>query len=314
MTKKRTASLSRLLAIAGAALLAAGVLLVVPEASAQRGGRGSVKHSSKAKPSKAGPARSGPGRSTPVTAARPPSSRPGRGTPGRGVTPGPGTPGRGVTPGPGTPARSGYRAGYRHGRADARYSYRRDAWRDYRRWRAVTGLIRLGAYYATRPRYSTTVVVTGTTYYYAGGVYYVRSGSGYVVVSAPPGAVVHAVPASTTVIYVGSTPYYYQGGTYYVATTQAAPQPPPPTETTVNVNVTVEGGEATAEPEMVEGEDHNFEAVAPPVGATVPYVPEEANEATVAGKKYFVYDGTYYRPFVSDGETIYMVVEDPRQA
>ena len=46
-------------------------------------------------------------------------------------------------------------------------------------------------YYATRPRYSTTVVVTGTTYYYSGGVYYATSGSGYVVVRAPRGAVVH---------------------------------------------------------------------------------------------------------------------------
>ena len=46
----------------------------------------------------------------------------------------------------------------------------------------------------------------------------------------------------------------------------------------------------------------------------MPYLPEEAAEETVAGKKYWVYDGTYYRPFVGDGETIYMVVEDPRQA
>ena len=307
MTRKRTANRSTLLAIAGAALLTAGVLLVAPEASAQRSGRGSVKHSSKAKPSKADPGRASPGRSTPGTAGR---SRPGRGTPGPGVSPG-----RGVTPGRGAPARGGARAGRR---ADRRYSYRRDAWRDYRRWRAITGLIRLGAYYATRPTYSTTVVVTGTTYYYAGGVYYAHSGSGYVVVSAPPGAVVHAVPVSTTVVYVGATPYYYQNGTYYVATTQ--PAPPPPTETTVNVNVTVEGsgsggeGEEPAEPEMTAGEDHNFEVVAPPAGATVPYVPEEADEETIAGKKYFVYDGAYYRPFVSDGETIYMVVEDPREA
>jgi len=44
------------------------------------------------------------------------------------------------------------------------------------------------------------------------------------------------------------------------------------------------------------------------------YVPEEAVEETVAGKKYFVYNCTYYRPFVNEGETIYMVVDDPRQA
>ena len=32
---------------------------------------------------------------------------------------------------------------------------------------------------------------------------------------------------------------------------------------------------------------------------------------TVSGKKYFVDDGTYYRAFASDGDTVYMVVEDP---
>lgn len=53
------------------------------------------------------------------------------------------------------------------------------------------------------------------------------------------------------------------------------------------------------------------EVVAPPVGATVPYLPEEAEEQTVAGKTYFAYEDTYYKPFASDGETIYMVVEDP---
>ncbi len=30
------------------------------------------------------------------------------------------------------------------------------------------------------------------------------------------------------------------------------------------------------------------------------------------GKKYFVDKKTYYRPFVSDGETIYMIVKDPK--
>ena len=59
-------------------------------------------------------------------------------------------------------------------------------------------------------------------------------------------------------------------------------------------------------------DDENYEVVAPPVGATVPYIPDEADEETINGKAYFVDDGTYYRPFASDGETIYMVVEDPR--
>ena len=45
--------------------------------------------------------------------------------------------------------------------------------------------------------------------------------------------------------------------------------------------------------------------------ATVPYLPDGATNSVVNDKKYFVYEGTYYRPFASDGETIYMVVEDP---
>lgn len=211
--------------------------------------------------------------------------------------------------GPGS-ARAGYRAGYSHGR----YRGWKDARRDYRRWRAFTGLVRLGVYYSTRPRTSTTAVVTGTTYYYAGGVYYVQSGSGYVVTSAPPGAVVYAVPTHTTVVYVGTTPYYYVNGTYYVAT-DAPAQQPPPQETTVNVSVDSgdnphDGVESV---EMTGGEE-NYEVVAPPVGATVPYLPDEAEEKVINGKKYFVYADNHYKPFVSDGDTIYMVVDDPRVA
>jgi hypothetical protein len=50
------------------------------------------------------------------------------------------------------------------------------------------------------------------------------------------------------------------------------------------------------------------------VGASAPYLPEDAEETTINGKVYYVYVDTYYRPFVSEGETIYMVVEDPRSA
>jgi hypothetical protein len=62
---------------------------------------------------------------------------------------------------------------------------------------------------------------------------------------------------------------------------------------------------------MVEGDGYNYEVVAPPIGATVPYVPEGADEKTVDGKTYYVYESTYYRPFASEGDTIYMVVDDP---
>jgi hypothetical protein len=196
-----------------------------------------------------------------------------------------------------------------------RYDRWEDARRDYYRYRTINHLLRLGAYYASVPRTSTTVIVTGTTYYYASGVYYVSSGTGYVVVSAPPTAVVYAVPTSTTVVYAGSTPYYYYGGTYYVQTSAPAQQPKP-VDTNVNVNVNVQSSTTeqaqVSETPMVEDEE-SYEVVAPPHGVTVPYLPDEVVEQTVDGKKYYVYDDIYYRPFVSDGETIYMVVNDPTE-
>ena len=175
-------------------------------------------------------------------------------------------------------------------------------------------MLRLGAYYASVPKASTTVIVTGNTYYYVSGVYYVASGTGYVVVSAPPTAVVYAVPTSTMVVYSGTTPYYYYGGTYYVQTSAPAQQPKP-ADTNINVNVNVQSSanEQTQASEIpMANDEENYEVVAPPVGITVPYLPDEATEQTVNGKKYYAYDSTYYRPFVNEGETIYMVVEDPR--
>ena len=172
----------------------------------------------------------------------------------------------------------------------------------------------MGVYAATRPTTTTTVVVTGTTYYYAGGVYYVSSGSGYVVTYPPSGAVVYSVPTYTTVVYVGTTEYLYVNGTYYVVTTQPAEQPPPPPPSTTTAASSSTGtGTDSEDPSdipMLEGDD-NYEVVTPPSGVTVPYLPEDADETTVDGKAYFVYAGTYYKPYASDGETIYIVVADP---
>ncbi len=295
-------------------LLAAGMMLLfAPEAVAQRRGGGSVRHSSASRTtaSRCGDSRTTVTRTTTRgTAARRPAARPAARRPAA------------------RPARRGARAGYRAGsrRYDKHYSAWKDARRDYYRYRTINHMIRVGAYVATRPRYTTTVVVSGSTYYYSGGVYYVSSGSGYVVVSSPPGAVVYAVPAHTTVVYVDSTPYYYYGGTYYVVSTQSAPRPTVVVDDSAtavketypsyaNTEQTPDGAEAAA-PELppMTDDDQSYEVVAPPVGATVPYLPDEADEETVKGKKYFVFEGTFYRPFSSDGDTVYMVVEDPRQS
>jgi len=106
------------------------------------------------------------------------------------------------------------------------------------------------------------------------------------------------------VVYVGTTPYYYYGGAYYVTTTVQAQQPPP--------QAAGGGTEASSEksPDMTD-DGNSYEVVEAPIGATVPYLPEEAKEQTIKGRKYFLHEGTYYQPFSSAGETIYMVVEKP---
>ena len=161
---------------------------------------------------------------------------------------------------------------------------------------------------AKSPRQSTTVDAGGTTYVYSGGVYYVQQGSTYVVTSPPEGAVVYAVPSYTTVVYVGSTPYYYANGTYYVAT--SAPADKPPADDDSAQTASTSGDPPPEPPEMTE-DDHNYEVVESPVGATVTYLPDGAEQQKVAGTTYYVYADTYYQPFASGDETIYMVVENP---
>jgi len=279
----------RLKAIATAMLLVVGGL-VLPVAESEAGSRGSVKHGSKKgaeRGAKRGAATTGTKEGARAGASAGPNNR--------------------------QSARAGYSRGYHHGRHDARYNNWNDARRDYYRWRTVTGLIKLGVVYSSRPKQSTATVVTGTTYYYHNGVYYLPSGTGYVVTAPPPGAVVYAVPTYTTVVYQSSTPNYYVDGAYYVETDATAQHP---SESMADANVSIDSAAAESEAALAEvpmtDEDYNYEVVAPPVGATVPYLPEEANEQIVAGKTYFVYAETYYKPFVSDGETIYMVVDDPR--
>jgi hypothetical protein len=191
------------------------------------------------------------------------------------------------------------------------------------RFRAINHLIFAGVHLLTRPRYSTTVVVSGSTYYYASGYYYAQQGTQYVVVNPPPAAVVYAVPASTTVVYAGDKKYYYDGGTYYVLTDEKAQQPPPPTSSDSGSDSAQKSssdsdkdGATINEVEMTEApeEGKNFKVVEPPVGSTVPYLPDSAKEKKIDGKKYWVVGDAYYQAFVSGGDTIYMVVKKPENA
>ncbi len=90
-------------------------------------------------------------------------------------------------------------------------------------------------------------------------------------------------PTQVTNVYVNDKEYGYSNGAYY---------------------------EAKAPKE--EGADPTFEIVAPPLGATVDSLPDGATSETVKGTAYFVYASTYYRPFYSGSDVVYMVVEKPK--
>ena len=59
--------------------------------------------------------------------------------------------------------------------------------------------------------------VAGASLLYSAGMFYRTTPAGYVVVPAPMGAVVPALPPGYTVVYMGGMPYYYYGNAYYAA-------------------------------------------------------------------------------------------------
>src|SRR5882757_9195620 len=86
------------------------------------------------------------------------------------------------------------------------------------------------------PRGYSEVRVGRDRYYTNHGVFYQRGPRGYVVVHAPRGAVIRALPPRYTRIYVGSSVYYRYGDVYYqpvrdgyvvVDAPTAQPMPPP---------------------------------------------------------------------------------------
>ena len=88
--------------------------------------------------------------------------------------------------------------------------------------------------------------------------------------------------------------------------------PPPPDLATTPPSTGDSESESLSDVPMTD--DGSYEVIAPPVGATVPYLPDEAKEKTIGDKKYWMMGETYYQAFVSGGDTIYMVVEEPKSA
>jgi hypothetical protein len=233
---------------------------------------------------------------------------------------------------------SGYRAGYAHGTRHAYYHNRYNHWEDYWKWRTVAGAITMGVAIASQPRYYSTVYYGDSVYYYSDGVYYTRTGSTYVVVPAPTGAVVQTPPPTYETVVYNNTNYYYANGTYYQETdkpadnltaeqskTEAAaaekaaenPDPaavadavedPDPFEGETPPEGVKEGEQTDEDPAV------NFVVVAPPIGATVSVLPEGTVKKEVDGRKYFEYAGTWYKAYYSGDTVIYMVVGEPEGA
>ena len=74
----------------------------------------------------------------------------------------------------------------------------------------------LGYHVRVLPQPYVRIVVSGLPYFYFGGVFYRSFDNGYVVVSAPIGAVVHTLPVGFIAFSVGVSTFYYVNDTYYV--------------------------------------------------------------------------------------------------
>lgn len=141
----------------------------------------------------------------------------------------------------------------------------------------------IGAAIVSLPPKTTTVIVGGVTYYYYNGVYYVKQGSGYVVVGAPPGAVVQVLPDASAPVHVeGAAPLEYANGAFY-----------------------------QKQPASADAQAARYEVVKPPAGVVVTELPVGAEEKTAGDVAYYTHDGTWYRPFYSGSSVVYMVVEAP---
>ncbi|WP_244165309.1 DUF6515 family protein [Flavobacterium phragmitis] len=52
-----------------------------------------------------------------------------------------------------------------------------------------------------------------------------------------------------------------------------------------------------------------YKVVAPTVGVVVQHLPEGAEEKTIDGQKYMIYNNVYYQPISKDGQDSYVVIQ-----
>jgi len=105
-----------------------------------------------------------------------------------------------------------------------------------------------GKWFDSLPLAFATLIIAGATYYYYEGIYYQRMRDGYVVVTAPVGAVVTTIPLGCQPVIIDGVPYYTINGVTYRYTPcgyQVVPTPSVPPPTVVIVNNSVPGQKTT---------------------------------------------------------------------
>lgn len=162
-----------------------------------------------------------------------------------------------------------------------------------------------------------TLAIGDRPIFYGAGIYYRRLGPRYVVVDSPLGATVDAVPeGSDTLAVGGQTLYYYEGSYYQLNPAHGYDIVYPP-----------EGVQVTYLPEDTDslaagdgtvycshGVFYNYDAgqdvytvITPPEGAAVPSLPFDHRVVVIRARRYYVYNGTYFRPVFRGGRTFYIV-------
>jgi hypothetical protein len=152
--------------------------------------------------------------------------------------------------------------------------------------RPASALAPRGVYYRTVGHVSTEsptgdsqmVDVDGHVYYYERGVFWVQQGSRYVVVPAPIGALVKALPERAEILAGQKTAMYYWYGAFF--------------------------GE----------QDGKYEVLKPPAGVAVSYLPEGYKQERVGGATAYTYGSTCFEPVVAQGTIKYQVAECPEGA
>ena len=139
-------------------------------------------------------------------------------------------------------------------------------------WKA--GYAPVGLKFTSPPPGSETVSGSWGSYQYFKGVFYKPEGKEWVVVPAPVGARVKERPAAGSGILYKNVAYTYYNGAFYVWNREA----------------------------------NAADVVAPPVGATVTYVPDTALKTERGGKPCYVYGDTCFRPGFR-GQTVVYIVE-----